>query len=124
MSGKKVAIGLVAGVVIVVALIMVVVMSFYSNNPSQEASQGSMEMTGFIIAMEDERVLVVSGEKEQVEGLTNATILDSRLPAVWFQLTIDQRNVVQLGDEVRVTHEGIEESYPGQSSAVTVEVIE
>lgn len=122
MSGKKMAIGIVAGVVIVVGLIMVAVLSFFQENPTQDV-QGSSEMTGWIIAMEDERVLVVTGSQADIQGVTNETILDSGLPAIWFRVTMDQRNKLQVGQEVKVTHDAVNESYPGQSTAVTIEVI-
>lgn len=122
MSGKKMAIGIVAGVVIVVGLIMVAVLSFFQENPTQDV-KGSSEMTGWIIAMEDERVLVVTGSQADLQGVTNETILDSGLPAIWFRVTMDQRNKLQVGQEVKVTHNEVAESYPGQSTAVTIEVI-
>ncbi|MFC4354911.1 DUF3221 domain-containing protein [Chryseomicrobium palamuruense] len=121
MSGKKLAVGLVAGVVIMVGLIMIAVISFFNANPTQDAAEGTNEFTGYIIAMEDERILVVSGTEDEVSGLTNETILDSRLPAIWFSVTMDQRKELEVGEEVRVTHNGVEDSYPGQSAAVTVE---
>ena len=121
MSGKKLAIALVIGVVVVVGLIMAAVFAFFANNPTQQGKEGSNEFTGYVLAIQDDRMLVVSGTAEEIEGVTPETILDSGLPAIWFSVTLDQKNKVQVGDEVRVTHEGVEESYPGQSAAVSVE---
>ena len=123
MSGKKLAIALVAGVVIVVGLIMIAVIGFFNANPTQDVAEGTNEFTGYIIAMEDERVLVVSGTVDEVSGLTNETILDSGLPAIWFTVTMDQREQLEIGEEVRVTHNQVAESYPGQSTAVTIDPI-
>lgn len=121
MSGKKLAIALVIGVVVVVGLIMAAVFAFFANNPTQQGKEGSNEFTGYVLAIQDDRMLVVSGTAEEVDGLTSETILDSGLPAIWFSVTLDQKNKVQVGDEVRVTHEAVAESYPGQSTAVSVE---
>lgn len=121
MSGKKLAIALVIGVVVVVGLIMAAVFAFFATNPTQQGTEGSNEFTGYVLAIQDNRMLVVSGTAEEVDGLTTETILDSGLPAIWFSVTLDQKNKVQVGDEVRVTHEGVEESYPGQSTAVSLE---
>lgn len=121
MSGKKLAIALVIGVVLVVSLIMAAVFAFFANNPTQQGKEGSNEFTGYVLAIQDDRILVVSGTAEEIEGVTPETILDSGLPAIWFSVTLDQKNKVQVGDEVRVTHEGVEESYPGQSTAVSLE---
>ncbi|PJK15838.1 hypothetical protein CQS04_11415 [Chryseomicrobium excrementi] len=121
MSGKKLAIALVIGVVVVVGLIMTAVFAFFANNPTQQGKEGSNEFTGYVLAIQDDRMLVVSGTAEEIEGVTPETILDSGLPAIWFSVTLDQKNKVQVGDEVRVTHEAVAESYPGQSAAVSVE---
>lgn len=121
MSGKKVAIILVAGVVIVVGVILVAIISYFNANPTQSGAEGSNEFVGYIIAMEDERILVVSGTEQEINGLTNETVMDSGLPAIWFHVTMDQRNKIAVGEEVRVTHNQVAESYPGQSTAVTVE---
>lgn len=121
MSGKKLAIALVIGVVVVVGLIMAAVFAFFANNPTQQGKEGSNEFTGYVLAIQDDRMLVVSGTAEEIEGVTPETILDSGLPAIWFSVTLDQKNKVQVGDEVRVTHEAVAESYPGQSTAVSVE---
>lgn len=121
MSGKKLAIALVIGVVVVVGLIMAAVFAFFANNPTQQGKEGSNEFTGYVLAIQDDRILVVSGTAEEIEGVTPETILDSGLPAIWFSVTLDQKNKVQVGDEVRVTHEGVAESYPGQSTAVSLE---
>lgn len=121
MNGKKVAIILVAGVVIVVGLIMVAIISYFNANPTQSGAEGSNEFVGYIIAMEDERILVVSGTAEEINGLTNETVMDSGLPAIWFRVTMDQRNKITVGEEVRITHDAVQESYPGQSVAITVE---
>ncbi len=121
MSGKKLAIALVIGVVVVVGLIMAAVFAFFANNPTQQGKEGSNEFTGYVLAIQDDRMLVVSGTAEEIEGVTPETILDSGLPAIWFSVTLDQKNKVQVGDEVRVTHEAVAESYPGQSTAVSLE---
>lgn len=121
MSGKKLAIALVTGVVVVVGLIMIAVIAFFNANPTQDVAEGPNEFIGYIVAMEDERILVVSGTADDVQGLTNETILDSGLPAIWFTVTMDQHEQLEVGQEVRVTHNQVAESYPGQSTAVTVE---
>jgi len=121
MNGKKVAVGIVVGVIVVIGLIMFAVFAFFANNPTQQTTEGTNEFTGQIIALEDERALVVSGTKEELQGLTGETVLDSGLPAIWFTVTIDQRDAIRVGDFVRVTHNQVAESYPGQSTAVTIE---
>lgn len=121
MNGKKVAVGIVLGVAIVIGLIMFAVFAFFANNPTQQTTEGPNEFTGQVIALEDERVLVVSGTEEELQGLTAETVFDSGLPAIWFTLTIDQRDTIRVGDYVRVTHNQVAESYPGQSTAVTIE---
>ncbi|MBM7706472.1 DUF3221 domain-containing protein [Chryseomicrobium aureum] len=121
MNGKKVAVGIVVGVVVVIGLIMFAVFAFFANNPTQQITEGPNEFTGQVIALEDERVLVVSGTDEELEGLTGEAVVDSGLPAIWFTVTIDQRDMIRVGDTVRVTHNQVAESYPGQSTAVTIE---
>ncbi|WP_342526435.1 DUF3221 domain-containing protein [Chryseomicrobium sp. FSL W7-1435] len=120
MSGKKVAVGLVIGVVIVIALIMFAVISFFANNPTQEQAVGDNEMTGRIVAIAEQGVLVVSGTPEELEDINEQSVVDSGLPAVWFGVTLDQQNQLKVGQEVEVTFNVLAESYPGQSTAITI----
>ena len=58
---------------------------------------------------------------EEAKNLSIQEAIDTGKDATWFSLTMDQRNKLKLYDEVKVGYDSLEESYPMQGSAKTLE---
>ncbi|WP_342599333.1 DUF3221 domain-containing protein [Psychrobacillus sp. FSL H8-0483] len=97
------------------------IMQFFEDNPTQAQPTGYI--TGLIVDMEDNgSILVVSDlTVEEAKDLSVQEAIDTGKDATWFSLTMDQRNKLELYDEVKVGYESLAESYPMQGSAKTLE---
>lgn len=97
------------------------IMQFFEDNPTQAQPTGYI--TGLIVDMNDNgSILVVSDlTVEEAKDLSVQEAIDTGKDATWFSLTMDQRNKLELYDEVKVGYESLAESYPMQGSAKTLD---
>ncbi|WP_144510687.1 DUF3221 domain-containing protein [Bacillus sp. FJAT-22090] len=123
MKGKYTVLVIIGIVVIAIGATFYFIMQFFENNPTQPQPTGYM--TGIIVDIDENgRALVVSGlSVEEAKSLTVQDILESSKEAAWFSLTMDQRNQIKLYDEVKIGYERLNESYPAQGSAKTLEML-
>lgn len=120
MKGKYTVFIILAIIFIAIGATFYFVMQFFENNPTQ--SQPIGYRTGIIIEMNDNSILVVSDlSGEEARKLTVEEATNTGKDATRFSLTMDQRNQLKLYDEVKVGYENLNESYPAQGSAKTVE---
>ncbi|WP_391205016.1 YobA family protein [Psychrobacillus sp. L4] len=120
MKGKYTVFIILAVILIAIGATFYFVMQFFENNPTQPQPTGYR--TGVIVEMKDNSILVVSNlSEEEARNLSVEEAMDTGKDATWFSLTMDQRNQLKLYDEVKVGYEGLNESFPAQGSAKTVE---
>lgn len=123
MKGKKAVLLIILIVLIGIAAVVGSITFYYQNNQTQNPSAMSME--GIVAIMEGQRILVVSGaDADELKDQTEDEIVDGATEAIWFSLSIDQRENVNEFDEVRITYSKIDESFPGQAVANTINVLE
>ncbi|MFJ5770619.1 DUF3221 domain-containing protein [Psychrobacillus sp. NPDC093180] len=105
---------------IAIGAIAYFIMQFYDKNPTQ--SQPSNYMTGIIVDMNNTSILVVSDLlAEEAKDLTVQEAIDNGKDATWFTITMGQRDTLEVYDEVKVGYDALEESYPMQGTAKTLE---
>ncbi|QFG00591.1 DUF3221 domain-containing protein [Psychrobacillus glaciei] len=120
MKGKYTVFIILAVILIAIGATFYFVMQFFENNPTQPQPIGYR--TGVIVEMKDNSILVVSDiSDEEARNLSVDEAMDTGKDATWFSLTMDQRNQLKLYDEVKVGYEALDESFPAQGSAKTVE---
>jgi hypothetical protein len=92
------------------------------NNESEkikkkENSNPGASMMGYVMKKEEGRILITNPEAQDFSSTGG---VQEFYDAIWFSdVPID----IELGDKVRVWYDSIRESYPGQSEAKRVEVI-
>jgi|GEM_PF-2567764 len=123
MKGNKVVILIVAIVVIAMAAVVGSMTTFFKNNETQSGHAISIE--GTVAKKEDGRILVVSGKEETEikKGQTEEEMLEGAEEAIWFTLSIDQSKSVKEFDNVRIKYSQVDESFPAQASANSIEVL-
>lgn len=114
------------GIVISIILIAIgtsfyFIMQFFEDNPTQP-QQPTSYTEGIIIDIQDTSILVI-GELsvDEAKNMSVEEALEAGKDAAWFSLTMDQRNRLKLHDEVKVGFTTLEESYPAQGTAKTIE---
>lgn len=123
MKGNKAVVLIISLVLIGIAAVVGSITFYYQMNQTQNPSAMSIE--GTVAIMDGQRILVVNGvHTEKIKGLTEDKIIDEATEAIWFSLSIDQREIVKEYDEVHITYSKIEESFPGQAVANTVNVLD
>lgn len=80
--------------------------------PSTEAG-----IIGYVIKIENERILVVS---QEVKDFSSTGGVKEYYDAIWFSKT---PKGINIGDKVKVWYNEVLQSYPGQSEAVHLEVV-
>ena len=122
MKGKKAVILVVILTLIAVASVVVSITIFFQNNPTQIGY--SMSIEGTVAKIDDARVLVISGkDATELDGQTEQEMLKDINEAIWFTLSMNQLKKVKEFDSVRVTYSQIDQSFPGQASADSIEKI-
>lgn len=121
MKGKSTVILILVVLAVALSATFYFITQFFENNPTQPQPTGYI--TGIIVDMKDGgSILVVSDlTAEEVENISVQEAIDTGKNATWFSLTMDQRNGLKLYDEVKVGYESLDESYPAQGSAKTLE---
>ena len=123
MKGNKAVVLIISIVLIGIAGVVGSITFYYQNNQMQNPSAMSIE--GTVAIMDGQRILVVKGvDAEELKGQTEEEIVDGATEAIWFSLSIDQREIVKEYDEVRISYSKIDQSFPGQAVANTVNVLD
>lgn len=123
MKGNKAVLLIISIVLIGIVAVVGSITLYYQNNQTQNPSAMSIE--GTVAIMDGQRILVVNGvDVEELNGKTEEEIVDGATEAIWFSLSIDQREIVEEYDEVRISYSKIDESFPGQAVANTVNVLD
>ena len=116
------------GIVISIILIAIgasfyFIMQFFEDNPTQP-QQPTTYTEGIIIDIQDTSILVIGGlSVDEAKNMSVEEALEAGNDAIWFSLTMDQRSRLKLHDEVKVGYTSLEESYPAQGTAKTIEKI-
>jgi len=135
-----------AGKLILVVLIMVVLIAVFGgcgigeeNGPvNGDSGEAVTELTdqeldpaesgiqeGYVIEIDESRILVVSDiSKEETFILTAENLLEGNIgsEAVWYR--VNDTDVYEVGQLLRVKSEMMMESYPAQSEAILVQIVE
>lgn len=121
MKGKYTVLVIIGILVIAIGATFYFIMQFFENNPTQPQPTGYM--SGIIVDIDKNgRALVVNDLSiEDAKNLSVQDVMETGKEAVWFSLTMDQRNQVKLYDEVKIGYESLNESYPAQGPAKTLE---
>ncbi|OEF95679.1 YobA family protein [Desulfuribacillus alkaliarsenatis] len=111
---------------LVIALIVIVISGCTSELTDKEldpSEQGVQE--GHIVDISETRILVVSDiTREQAFQITQEQLLSNGVGkmAVWY--SVEDISTYEIGQLVRVKSEYMLESYPAQSEAIKVQVVE
>jgi len=135
-----------AGKLIMAVLIMVILITFFSGcgvpEENGQVNSGTGEAVteitdqeldpaetgiqeGYVIEIDESRILVVSDiSKEEALILTAENLLEGNIgtDAVWYK--VNNTGDYEVGQLLRVKSEMMMESYPGQSEAVLVQIVE
>jgi len=123
MKGNKAVLLIISIVLIGIAAVVGSITLYYQTNQTQNPS--AMSIDGTVAIMDGQQILVVNGvDTEELQDQTEDEIIDGATEAIWFSLSIDQREVVKEYDKVRITYSKIDESFPGQAVANTVNVLD
>lgn len=123
MKGNKAVLLIISFVLIGIAAVVGSITFYYQNNQTQNPS--AMTIEGTVTIMDGQQILVVNGvDTEELKGQTEDEIIGGATEAIWFSLSIDQREIVKEYDEVRITYSKVDQSFPGQAVANTVNVLE
>ena len=74
-------------------------------------------MTGYVMAKENERILVVDPVSQDFSSTGG---VNEFYDAIWFSNIPEE---IKEGDKVKVWFDAVAESYPGQSEAIKIEVV-
>ena len=122
MKGNKAVLLIISIVLIGIVAVVGSITLYYQNNQTQNPTAMSIE--GTVAIMDGQRILVVNGvDVEDLKGKTEEEILDGATEAIWFSLSIDQREIVEEYDKVHISYSTIDESFPAQAVANTVNVL-
>lgn len=121
MKGKSTVLVMLAILFIAIGATFYFVIQFFEDNPTQPQPTGYM--TGIIVDINESGNILVVGDLpvEAAKNLTVQEAIDKGTAATWFTLTMDQRNKLEIYDEVKVGYEALTESYPMQGAAKTIE---
>ena len=81
------------------------------------ASDKEPGMTGYVMAKENERILVVDPVSQDFSSTGG---VNEFYDAIWFSNIPEE---IKEGDKVKVWFDAVAESYPGQSEAIKIEVV-
>ena len=121
MKGKSTVAIIITVLLVSIGAIVFFVTQFFEDNPTQP--KPTSYITGLIVDMNDNgSILVVSGlSVEEAESISVQEAIDKGKDATWFSVTMDQRNKLELYDEVKVGYNSLAESSPMQGTAKTLE---
>lgn len=105
------------------AILLIFLLSGCQNGSSEDERVDYLTDEGIIVAIEDGRFLVVYGvSKEDIETLEPLEIAIKHNNGAWF--TYENLDELKVNMEVRVTHDGTEDSLPGYGNAIDVQILE
>lgn len=117
--------GLLIGMAAVIGVIMVISFVVYDTGLKENPKPVGMKMTGYVAAMEEGKILVVSDmSKEEIQRLTLDEVIAESEQSAWFTINGEAYDRPQLYDFVKVEYYNMEESLPGQGEAAMVEILE
>ncbi|MCM3620079.1 YobA family protein [Sutcliffiella horikoshii] len=117
--------GLLIGMAAVIGVIMVISFMVYDMDTKKFPKPVTMEMIGYVVAMEDEKMLVVSDmSKEEIQQLTVDEMIAKSEQSAWFSISGEAYERPQLYDLVKVEYYHMGDSKPGQGEAAMVEIME
>ncbi|MFJ8063495.1 DUF3221 domain-containing protein [Psychrobacillus sp. NPDC096426] len=120
MKGRSTVAIMLVLTLIAIGAIFYFIMQFYEKNPTQSKPNGYM--TGIIVDMNNTSILVVGDLlEEEAKSLSVQEAIDNGKDATWFTITMGQRDVLEVYDEVKVGFDTLEESFPKQGTAKTLE---
>lgn len=88
----------------------------FEEEKSKNVTQ-NISMTGYVVKREEDRILVISSEKEDFSATGG---IAEYYEAIWFS---DAPQGVKVGEKVEVWYEYVLTSYPGQSTAEKITII-
>jgi len=105
-----------------ILIVFLIILSFAgcsADQPDGEPAAPDEEpgMTGYVMAKENERILVVDPIPKDFSSTGG---VDEFYNAIWFS---NIPEAIKEGDKVKVWFDAVAESYPGQSEALKIEVI-
>ncbi|PKR78380.1 hypothetical protein CEY16_01080 [Halalkalibacillus sediminis] len=93
-------------------------------NDGNQIDEKISQFEGYVAAYEDERVLIVENElSEPYKDMEFEDFTEKAGQAIYFSLEEienSMRDSLVLGEKITVEHGAVAESYPGQSSAVSI----
>lgn len=105
------------------AILLIFLLSGCQIGSSEDGRVDYLMDEGAIVAIEDGRFLLVNGASEEdIETLEPIEIAIKHNNGAWF--TYEHLDELKVNMEVRVTHEGTEDSLPGYGNATDVQVVE
>ncbi|MFJ7827282.1 YobA family protein [Psychrobacillus sp. NPDC096623] len=121
MKGKY-TVGILIGILLLaIGASFYFIMQFFEDNPTQP-QQPTGYNEGIIVDIKDASILVIGGlTADEAKNMSVDEALATENEAAWFSLTMDQRNRFKLYDEVKVGYTALDESYPAQGAARTIE---
>ena len=123
MKGKTTVVIIIGILLIAIGTTFYFIMNFFENNPTQAQPIGYI--TGIIIDTKDSGILVVEDlSEEEARKLTVEEALEAGKSATWFNISMAQRNELELYDLVKVGYESLKESHPASGEAKTIEKVE
>lgn len=120
MKGRSTVAIMLALTLLAIGAIFYFIMQFYEKNPTQ--SQPTGYMTGIVVDMNNTSILVVDNlTAGEAKNLSVQEAIDNGKNAIWFTITMAQRDTLERYDEVKVGHDVLAESHPMQGTAKTLE---
>jgi hypothetical protein len=102
----------------IVLLIILLVGCGVASNAKPISREDEPGITGYVMKKENGRILVISTEKMDFSSTGG---VDEFYDAIWFSKAPEE---IEVGDKVKVWYDIVLESYPGQSEAIDLEVVE
>lgn len=109
---------------LLIALILFVSATIFLSactNPEPEKEHNTME--GFVAKVDGRVVLVVSGFKGNIIGMTEEEIITKAYQSAYFTFHEEVVNIKQ-GDQVKVWYDAIDKSLPASGSGTKIELID
>lgn len=99
-------------------LMLLVLMALLVGCNSKNENPDSQSMTGYVMDKEGERILIVD---DDTQDFSSTGGVKEFYNAIWFS---EAPSEIREGDFVEVWFDMVAESFPGQSQAIKVEVVE
>ncbi|GAA0368910.1 DUF3221 domain-containing protein [Bacillus horti] len=105
----------------------VLIVLFLSGCSEDFPGQG-MTSKGYIVDKEEQRILVMTDiTEDEMNSMSVNDLLVERRQAVWIDVPKDLSPAIEslnIGDKVSVLHGNVDDSYPLQTTAIEIEIVE